>query len=91
MSIIVAVVSNKCGVVASDGRRFNSGRIDIVTKAVIDPVTIATDAFDKTFELYGGKLIGTFCGLLEFCCFGGDTNAGEDGSIRLRCNQLQTD
>jgi hypothetical protein len=59
MSVIVAVVSGRDGIVASDGRRFASAQIG-------QPATVESDTFDKTFELDGGSIIGAFCGLVEF-------------------------
>jgi hypothetical protein len=61
MSIIIALVSSRGGVVASDGRRFTSAFPD---KGIL--AEIEQDNFDKTFSLFGGKVIGAFAGLLEF-------------------------
>ena len=64
MSVIVGVISARDGAVASDGRRFNSVT---VTNGVPDrPVAVDSDEFDKTFSLYGGKIVGVWCGLLGF-------------------------
>ena len=59
MSFIVAVISSRAGVVASDGRRFASVQIG-------QPAPVETNEWDKTFELSGEGIIGAFCGLLEF-------------------------
>lgn len=64
MSIISALISTRDGTVASDGRRFNSNYL--VNGVPTHPVTLAADDFDKTFSLGGGRIIGGFCGLLEF-------------------------
>jgi hypothetical protein len=61
MSIIIALISTRCGVVASDGRRFSSAVPD---KGI--PAEVELDNFDKTFSLLEGKVIGAFAGLLEF-------------------------
>jgi hypothetical protein len=61
MSVIVAVVTSRDGVVASDGRRLCS-----VHPERGERQTIESDSFDKTFVLSGGKIIGAYCGLLEF-------------------------
>ena len=64
MSVIAALISSRNGVTASDGRRFSStGSVDGISSK---PLTIESDVFDKTFSLAGGKVIGAFCGLLEF-------------------------
>jgi hypothetical protein len=59
MSVIAALISTRDGVTASDGRRF---------EAVVPPrpPSVESDDFDKTFSLAEGKVIGAFCGLLEF-------------------------
>jgi hypothetical protein len=64
MSVLVAVVSGIDGVVACDGRRSSSAFL--ADGKVEKPSTVASDEFDKTFALDGGKIIGAFCGLLEF-------------------------
>ena len=61
MSIIIALISTRCGVVASDGRRFSSAFPD---KQI--PAEVELENFDKTFSLLKGKVIGAFAGLLEF-------------------------
>jgi len=83
MSLIVAVISREGGVVASDGRRFNSTDVNFETGKAIRPATIATDDFDKTFALDGGRIIGVACGLLEFS---GQTIAQHLTSIRETCS-----
>lgn len=64
MSIIAALASTRDGFVGSDGRKFSSAFWD--NGVLITPAHIFQDDFDKTFELYGGNVIGAFCGLLEF-------------------------
>ncbi len=59
MSVIVAVISDKDGVVASDGIRFAPTQIG-------QPAPVESLTFDKTFALAEGKIIGAFCGLVEF-------------------------
>lgn len=61
MSVIVAVVSGRDGVVASDGRR--SSPAVLVDGRVEKPSIVESDEFDKTFALDCGKVIGAFCGL----------------------------
>jgi hypothetical protein len=60
MSVIVALISERNGVVATDGRLFKPARFD--HGRLTDPATIDSDAFDKTFVLAGGKVIGAFSG-----------------------------
>ena len=64
MSIIVAIVSTRDGVVASDGRRFASAWLE--NGCVVKPATIESEVFDKTFALDGNKIVGAFCGLMSF-------------------------
>jgi len=64
MSVIVALISNRDGAVASDGRLFGPARLD--NGRVTRPATIESNAFDKTFALAGGKVIGAFSGLMRF-------------------------
>lgn len=64
VSVIAALISTRNGVTASDGRRFSStGSVNGIPSK---PLRIESDEFDKTFSLAGGKVIGAFCGLLEF-------------------------
>jgi hypothetical protein len=60
MSVIVALISKRDGVVASDGRLFGPARFD--NDRLTDRATIESDSFDKTFALAGGKIIGAFSG-----------------------------
>jgi len=64
VSVIAALISTHNGVTASDGRRF--GSTDYVNGIPSEPFKVESDDFDKTFSLAGGKVIGAFCGLLEF-------------------------
>ena len=64
MSIILALTSGWNGVVASDGRRFHP--VHLVNGEPIDPASVSTDKFNKTFSLNEGTVVGAFCGLLEF-------------------------
>ena len=64
MSVIAALISTRDGAIASDGRRFNS--VHLVNGVPVEPISVASDDFDKTFSLAGGKMVGAFCGLLEF-------------------------
>ena len=64
MSVIVAVISGRDGAVASDGRLFGPARLE--NGRVVSPATIASDTFDKTFALAGGKVVGAFSGLMSF-------------------------
>jgi hypothetical protein len=64
MSVIVALISNRDGVVVSDGRLFGSALLD--NGRVTQPASIESDEFDKTFSLGRGKLIGAFSGLMRF-------------------------
>jgi hypothetical protein len=64
VSIIVALASARDGIVGSDGRRFSSA---IWERGVVTvPPRIERDDFDKTFALNNGRVVGAFCGLLEF-------------------------
>ncbi|MFX1555031.1 MAG: hypothetical protein ACFFBV_13985 [Promethearchaeota archaeon] len=64
MSVIAALISKRDGVTASDGRKFSSTHL--VNGMASKPLKVESDDFDKTFSLAGGKVIGAFCGLLEF-------------------------
>ena len=64
MSVIVAMISNRDGAIASDGRLFGPARIE--NGQVTDPATVESDSFDKTFAIAGGKIVGAFCGLMSF-------------------------
>jgi len=64
MSVIVALISARDGVVASDGRRFGSALF--ANGKIVQPASVESEEFDKTFCLYGGKLIGAFAGLMSF-------------------------
>lgn len=64
MSVIAAFISTRDGTVASDGRRFKS--VVLVNGVPTEPPSITADDFDKTFSLGDGKVVGAFCGLLEF-------------------------
>jgi hypothetical protein len=64
MSVIVALISIRDGVVASDGRMFGSARLE--NGRVATPAQVATETFDKTFALAGGKVLGAFSGLMRF-------------------------
>jgi hypothetical protein len=64
MSIIAAVISTRNGIVASDGRIF--GPVHIENGKPVGLAQIKSDAFDKTFSLTDGRVIGAFCGLMEF-------------------------
>jgi hypothetical protein len=64
MSVIVALISTLDGVVASDGRIFGTARLE--GGRVVTPALVESEAFDKTFVLAGGKLVGAFAGLMRF-------------------------
>jgi hypothetical protein len=64
MSVAVALIHPSGGVVASDGRVFNS--VNLVNGAPENPATIHTENFDKTFSALHGQVIGTFTGLMMF-------------------------
>ena len=64
MSVIVALISGRDGVVASDGRYFKPAHFH--NGVVKQPASIESNDFDKTFSLDGGKLIGAFSGLMLF-------------------------
>ncbi|MFY9556609.1 MAG: hypothetical protein WAV47_17995 [Blastocatellia bacterium] len=64
MSVIAALISTRDGTVASDGRQFTS--VWLHNNVPSEPPGIATDDFDKTFSLDGGKIVGAFCGLVKF-------------------------
>jgi len=64
MSIILALMSARDGIVACDGRRFHS--VHLVNGVASEPASVSTDTFNKTFSLNGGNVVGAFCGLLEF-------------------------
>lgn len=64
LSIIVALISGINGVVSSDGRLFNPARL--VDGQLTEPARISSEAFDKTFAIYNGNVIGAFAGLMHF-------------------------
>lgn len=64
MSVIVALISTRDGVVASDGRHFGSALL--ANGKVVQRAVITSEEFDKTFSLNRGKLIGAFTGLMSF-------------------------
>ena len=64
MSVIASLISKRDGVVVSDGRLFGSALLD--KGNVAEPATIDSDAFDKTFALGDGEVIGAFAGLMRF-------------------------
>jgi len=66
MSVILALLSGRDAVVASDGREFRSARLDRVTGKVLQRAQVARGDFDKTFVLFGGKVVGAFSGLTRF-------------------------
>jgi hypothetical protein len=65
MSIIIGIVTNACGLVASDGR-LHSGAYYDKGKRVKNSVVVRDD-FDKTFVSTHGKLIGAVAGTMRFC------------------------
>jgi len=66
MSVLVAVISQDHGVVASDGRRFGSAVVNFASGELNRPAEVETDDFDKTFAVRGGQIVGAGCGVLEF-------------------------
>ena len=64
MSIIVALISSRGGVVSSDGRSFSSAQL--VAGHVQEPVRILSESYDKTFMLNDAEAIGASCGLTHF-------------------------
>ena len=64
MSVIIGFIADRDGVVASDGRMFDSALLE--NDRVINPARILSESFDKTFALFGGRVIGTFSGLMSF-------------------------
>jgi len=64
MSVIVAFISASNGVVASDGRQFGSAQLD--GEKVMQPASIISEDFDKTFSIDDGRIIGAFVGLVFF-------------------------
>lgn len=64
MSIIISMISPKGGVVCSDGRKHSSILIK-EDETSDDKAIIESDNYNKTFIIQN-KLIGAYCGLLEF-------------------------
>lgn len=64
MSIIIGIVTDKCALVASDGRLHSGAYFEngIRTK----DSKVIQDDFDKTFVLNGGKIIGAVAGTMKF-------------------------
>ena len=61
VSIIVAFVSEKGGVVGRDGRMFSAAHFDCYGQ-LDKHAQIERDDFDKTFKI-GERIIGAFCGV----------------------------
>ena len=70
VSVILAVISRRNGVVASDGRLF--GSVKLQNDRPVGQVPLDRDDFDKTFPLCQRRVVGAFAGLT---CFGGKTIA----------------
>jgi len=66
MSVILALVSGRDAVIASDGREFGPAQLDRATGQVLRRAQVAGGDFDKTFVLFGGKVVGAFAGLTRF-------------------------
>ena len=64
MSIIIGFVADNCGVVASDSRLTAGAKFD--NGIVIKKSSPISDAFDKTFSLNDGKIIGAVTGTMKF-------------------------
>ncbi len=64
MSLILAMITSRDGIVASDGRRFGSARFE--GGQIVEPALVESEEFDKTFSVGGGKVIGAFAGLMSF-------------------------
>lgn len=64
MSIIIAIISCHNGIVASDGRIFES--VKMIDKIPIVSPGIKSEQFDKTFSIIDGEFIGAFAGLMSF-------------------------
>lgn len=64
MSIIAAFISNRNGVVASDGREFGPVRFE--NGVAIEQAQVISEEFDKTFSIDKGRVIGAYCGLMSF-------------------------
>jgi len=69
MSVIIAMISKNNGVIASDGRETDTFELKPNDRGVLvadPPPKIKSDGFNKTFSLNEGRVIGAFCGLVEF-------------------------
>jgi hypothetical protein len=66
VSLILALLTSRDGIVASDGRRFGNAVLE--NRKVVKPAPIESEKFDKTFSLDGGRVVGAFAGLM---CFSG--------------------
>ena len=64
MSVILALVSARDAIVASDGREFDSAYWE--NGQLVRKAQVSRDDFDKTFMLFGGKVVGAFASLTEF-------------------------
>ena len=64
MSVIIALISNRAGIVTSDGRIFGPALLD--GGKVTRLASIESESFDKTFSLDRGKVIGALSGLIRF-------------------------
>ncbi len=64
MSIIIGFVTKQFGIIASDGRQFGSAKLE--NGQLKEKAQIISEAFDKTFSLKGGNIIGASAGLTTF-------------------------
>ena len=78
MSLILALITSRDGIVASDGRRFGNAVFDKGT--LVTPAPIESEEFDKTFSLDGGEVVGAFAGLMGFS--GKDISQHVDESLQ---------
>jgi hypothetical protein len=78
VSLILALLTSRDGIVASDGRRFGNAVFDNGT--LVTPAPIESDDFDKTFSLDGGEVVGAFAGLMRFS--GKDISEHVDESLQ---------
>ncbi len=64
MSIIIGFITKQFGLIASDGRQFGSAKLE--NGHLKEKAQIISEAFDKTFSLKEGKIIGASAGLTTF-------------------------
>jgi len=64
MSVLLALISRRDGLIATDGRQFAPAQYEGDRR--VQDAEPETDCFNKTFSLLDGKVVGGFVGLVKF-------------------------